>query len=189
MRKLIVGADVMKKKYILIFTIILISLLVSGSTMAWFTHSISTSNEFIMGTVQVEVLDFQFKDISNSEIGKEYQTEIKVVSRGSKDTYVRVRLIPQWKNEPSLPIPNVEVELGDDPYWVKAEDDYFYYSSYLTKGQQTEPLVVNIIFDKSEACHKHKNQKFTLKVVAEGVQTNEKALQNVWGIDKLPLSH
>lgn len=172
----------MKKKYILIFTIILISLLVSGDTMAWFTHSISTSNEFIMGTVQVEVLDFDFKDISHSQKEKEYQTEIKVANRGSQDTYVRVRLIPQWSNS-SIPIPNVEVKLGDNSDWVKADDGYYYYRYYLTKEHETQPLLVNI-----ELGSEYKDQNFKLKVVAEGVQINKKAWQKVWGINNLPFT-
>ncbi len=173
----------MKKKYILISTVLLLLLLISGSTLAWFTHSVSVNYDFKMGTVEVKVLDSVIKQDSD----KEYKAEIKVQSLGSKKTYVRVRLIPQWSN-PSFPIPNVKIELKDNSAWVRAkpDDGYLYYKYYLTNNEKTLPLKVKIDIGDLEPIYQ--DAQLTLKVVAEGVQTREEAWKEVWGIHRLPFT-
>ncbi|NLN40395.1 MAG: hypothetical protein GX160_00075 [Clostridiales bacterium] len=175
----------MKKKYILISAVLLIALLVSGGTMAWFTHNGSVSHEYRMGTVQVEVLRSEDEDMTEVEEGTEYKQNIVVKSLGSKKTYVRVRLIPQW-SDPNIPIPDVRLEVVDSK-WNESNDRYFYYSKYLTPAEdETDPLIVKITFNQLE--YEDKTSEFTLKVVAEGVQIADEAWQKVWGIDQLPFN-
>ena len=177
----------MKKKYMLISTAILISLLVGGGTMAWFSYSGSATNEFTMGTVQVEVLKSGLEDITGAEEEKEYQQSVVVKSLGNKKAYIRVRFIPQWSN-PSLPVSNVELILGGNTNWVKVESDdgYDYYSYYLTENEKTQPLPVSVKFTKLGP--EYKDQTFTLKVAAEGIQTTNRAWRTLWGLDKLPFT-
>ncbi|NLJ41152.1 MAG: hypothetical protein GX352_06040 [Clostridiales bacterium] len=176
----------MKKKFIITAMIVLAMLLAAGSAYAWFTDSEKAENEFKMGTVKVKVLEEEFVDIDGVQIGK-YDKVVQVQSLGSKKTYVRVRLIPQW-SDPSLPVSNVELILDDNQDWIdcRGQDGYFYYKYYLTENQKTSPLLGKVKFTELEP--EYDDAEFTLKVVAEGVQITHEAWKDVWGIDVLPFT-
>ena len=58
----------MKKKYVFILTIVLISLLATSGSLAWFSANKEATNEFKMGTVGVEVVENSFKNITDVKI-------------------------------------------------------------------------------------------------------------------------
>lgn len=172
----------MKKKGIVISTIVLL-VLILGTSMAWFSNKAEARNEFKMGTVEVEVLEPDFENIENAKAGT-YDKEVMVISEGTKNTYVRVRLIPQW-SDPSLPVSNVQLNLASNNDWVDGKDGYYYFKYYLTKeNQQTSPLLESITI--IELGSEYEGQTLTIKVVAEGVQITHEAWKDVWGIDTLP---
>jgi len=89
----------MKKKLILLTTFALVALLIAGGTMAWFTHNPApVTNIFNAGTVKIEVNENEFETIENVNPGDDYDKKITIVSKGTKATYVRVKLIPEWSN-------------------------------------------------------------------------------------------
>lgn len=172
----------MKKKSIVISTIILTILLISGASMAWFSHDSSLSNEFRMGTVEVEVVEQGFIDINGAE-ATTYDKNVQVRSLGSKRTYVRVRLVPHWSN-PSLPVSNVELNLANESDWILHTDGYYYFKYYLNQDDITSLLLESVTF--TELGPDYEGEVFTLKVVAEGVQISNDAWKKVWGLTSLP---
>ncbi len=170
----------MRKKTIAVSTILLIILL-SSMTYAWFFESESIDNIFKMGTIEVEVLEPGFDDLTNVSTGN-YTKNVQVASRGTKRTYVRVRLIPEWSN-PSLPVSNVEfnLNLGD---WVDGGDGHYYYKYYLTQNQVTSLLLESVTF--TDLGPEYNGETFTIKVVAEGAQITHDAWKDIWGITSLP---
>ena len=154
----------MKNKLIVFSAILLVSIMVAGGTFAWFTSSPEASvNKAQMGIIKVEVI--------KNGIG-----DIKIENDGTSDCYVRVRLVPQW-SDPSLSISDVAISIGGD--WKK-ENDYYYYKKVLKEVEVTKDLIKSIDFSTIEGA------TFTLKVVAEGVQTTYQAWEKVWSINKLP---
>lgn len=154
----------MKNKLIIFLSILLVSIMVAGGTFAWFTSSPEASEtKAQMGIVKVNVIE---KGLEN----------IKIKNDGTSDCYIRVRLVPQW-SDPSLSISDVNISIGGD--WKK-EKDYYYYKKVLKEGEVTKDLIKSIDFSTIEGA------TFTLKVVAEGVQTTYQAWKDVWSIDKLP---
>lgn len=177
----------MKKKCILISTIMLISLMVAGGSLAWYTSSSNATNKFKMGTVEVKVLEPGFNDVTDAVVDLDYPKNVQVKSLGTKNTYIRVRLIPEW-SDPSLPVSNVVLNLADNSGWVKnnPDDGYYYFIYYLTTNQITALLVESITF--VELGPEYDGETFTLKVVAEGVQITHDAWKDVWGLTKLPFT-
>lgn len=173
----------MKRKGIVISTIALLVLTV-GISMAWFTSGESVENKFNMGTVEVEVLEPGFTDLNVTEAGT-YEKNVQVISRGSKRTYVRVKLIPEW-SEPSLPVSNVVFNLAPNSDWVYGGDGYYYFKYYLTKDQTTSLLLKNVTFTSFGP--EYEGQTLKIKAVAEGVQITHEAWKDVWGITTLPFT-
>lgn len=173
----------MKRKGIVVSTILLI-VLIAGVSSAWFLDSEAKVNEFKMGTVKVEVLEPGFEDKTDVEVGTPYDKNVMVISKGTKKTYVRVRLIPEWSN-PSLPVSNVVLNLAENSNWVYSDDDgYYYFKYYLTQGQETSPLLESVTF--TTLGPEYSGQTLTIKAVAEGVQITHEAWKDVWGIESLP---
>ncbi len=170
----------MKKKVIL-FSIVLLIILLTGTTLAWFSSADSKINTFKTGTVELEILEPGFTDIDDVQLGT-YDKNIKIKNTGTGTTYVRVRLIPQW-SEPSLPISNVQLNLDNDD-WLLHTDGYYYFKYYLKSGQDTSLLLNSVTF--TDLGPEYENKTFTIKVVAEGVQASNGAWRDVWGLTELP---
>lgn len=175
----------MKMKYISISIIVLIALMISGGSLAWFITDASAINQFKCGTVEVEVLEPGFADVTGVVVNTEYKKNVMVKSLGTKKTYVRVRLVPQW-SDPSLPVSNVILNLADNSDWIKndPDDGYYYFIYYLSRDQTTSKLLESITF--KELGPEYEGKTFTLKVVAEGVQITHNAWKKVWRITDLP---
>lgn len=174
----------MKKKWIGVSMIILIAIMTSGGSMAWFNSRTDAINEFKLGTVEVKVVEQGFTDISNAQ-ATIYNKNVQVQSLGSKRTYVRVRLVPEWSN-PSLSVSNVEMNLAGNSDWLLHIDGYYYFKYYLTTGQITSLLLESVTF--TELGEEYEGERFTLKVVAEGVQITHEAWKDVWGLSQLPFT-
>ena len=173
----------MKKKTILI-SVILLACFAAGVTYAWFTYAEAKENIFAMGTVEVEVVE-TFTEVGNAQVGPSYEKTVKVQSKGSKKTYVRVKLFPEWSN-PSLPVSNVNLNLAGNSDWVLHTDGYYYFKYYLTQGQNSSPLLASVSF--TALGPEYNGKTLTIKVVAEGVQTTHDAWKEVWGLDTLPFT-
>lgn len=164
----------MKKKLMIMSTILLISIAVAGNTFAWFSTSTDGSGKketpikTALSTIDVSVLD----------------TNARVKSSGTGKTYVRVRLIPQW-SDPSLSVSNVELSLNSEDWTSKQADGYYYFKYYLNENQATSALVKSINISKTP---EYDGAEFNLKTVAEGVQINNEAFKKVWKINSLPFT-
>lgn len=171
----------MKRKLVAISTIALIILVMAGSSMAWFMSDGSVDNIFRFGTIEVEVVEEGFTDVTGAA-ATTYEKNVQVRSLGSKKTYVRVRLVPEWSNS-SLPVSNVELNLSNNGDWVYSEG-YYYYTRYLEQGEITSLLLNSVTF--TDLGPEYVGETFTLKVVAEGAQVTNGAWKDIWGISTLP---
>lgn len=176
----------MKKRIAVVTTILLVTIIIAGGSMAWLLSNPGKAvNEFKMGTVKVEVIEEGFTDISEA-VATTYDKNVKVRSLGTKKTYVRVRLVPQW-SEPSLPVSNVVLNLSGNGDWTdKQADGYYYFKYYLTENHITSSLLNSVTF--TELGQEYEGASFTLKVVTEGVQITHEGWKDVWGLANLPFT-
>lgn len=175
----------MKKRIVVVSTILLIAVMIAGGSMAWFTSSPDAAvNEFNLGTVQVKVIEPGFEDLTNVQ-ATTYDKNVQIQSLGTKRTYTRVRLVPEWSN-PSLSVSNVKLNLATNGDWTsKQADGYYYFKYYLTENQITSLLLESVNFLDLNG---YEGETFTLKVVAEGVQITNNGWQDVWGLTTLPFT-
>lgn len=163
----------MKKKMIIVSLALLMTLAVAGTTFAWFYSGDSSIGSKSLTTIQVET-------IGENE-------NVHVQNKGTGDVCVRVRIIPQW-SDPNLSVSNINLNLniGDD--WTdKQVDGYYYYKHILKPNENTSNILNNIVIPESLE-GEYAGKSFNVKVVSEGVQTNQKALISVWGISSIPTS-
>ncbi|OLS02180.1 SipW-dependent-type signal peptide-containing protein [Tissierella creatinophila] len=175
----------MKKKSIILSIALLIAILIAGGSLAWFTSSPSAEvNKFKMGTVKVKVVEEGFENLENVK-ATTYTKNVQVQSLGTKRTYVRVRLVPEW-SDPSLPVSNVVLNLNLGNWTTKQPDGYYYFKYYLKENEITSKLLESVTFTSLPP--EYEGKVFTLKVVAEGVQITNGAWKDVWGINTLPFT-
>lgn len=163
----------MKKVIVALSIILLISIMIAGGSMAWFTSSPEEEiSDFKMGTVEVEVIKSSLEDV-------------KVKNIGTSESYVRVRVIPRW-NKSSLSVSNVSINFSSNNWTSKQLDGYYYYKYPLKTNDMTKGLIDSVRF--GTLTEGYEDAVFTLKVVAEGVQTANDAWKNTWGLDSLPFT-
>lgn len=158
----------MKKKLIIFSAIFLISISVTGRTFSWFASGTGPyMQDSEMGTVKVDVIERGLDDI-------------KIKNSGTSEIYIRARLIPQWSDQ-SLSLSNVELKLANG--WIE-KDGYYYYKYPVKKNGETTNLIKSVIY--KDLTPEYENARFTLKVVAEGVQSAHGAWKDTWNINSLP---
>lgn len=175
----------MKKRTTIVGSIlVLVVLLIVGGTMAWFTHNEEATNVFAAGTVEIQVNETYNQPI-DWKPGAKTQKEVSIESLGSKQSYVRVALIPKW-DDSSLPINNVELIFADDyaDNWIY-KDGWHYYKHILDGDKETSLLLKKVEL-KDETDDDYQGKTLEIKVKAEAVQASHEAYKEVWGIDNLP---
>lgn len=169
----------MKKRIIIGLTLVLIILLVVGSTMAWFTNTKEVTNEFKAGTVEIQVIEeFNAEGAQNINPGQSYDKKVKVQSLGSKKSYVRVAIIPKWEPN-NLDVNVVKLKINNVD-WAKDEDGWYYYKKILNEGEVTKLLLDGVEFDGLAIKDEYQGATFTLTVKAESVQASHYAFRDKW---------
>lgn len=160
----------MKKKLIILSSILLISIAIAGGTFAWFYAGDRSVSAKSLTTIDVET-------VGENE-------DAIVENRGTGDVYVRVRLIPQW-SDPNLSVSNINIDINIGRDWTgKQADGYYYYKHILKEDESTSNIISSLGHEELE--REYLGKEYNVKVISEGVQTNKKALKAVWRIDSIP---
>lgn len=170
------------------------AILLAGGTMAWFVSNQEVDNTFTAGTVSIEVNEHGFTDITNWNPGDISNKDVSVKSNGSKKTYVRVSITPQWLNDEgnavdnNLSVGNVELIFADNDKWATFSqfDGYYYYKDILEEGEETEFLLDGVRLVGTATGNDYQGRTLRITVKAEGVQASHEAYKDAWGIDTLP---
>ncbi len=176
----------MKKRISLIVVAVLLIIVLSGTSLSWFLSNAGEANsEFQMGRVRVELVEEDFKDIENLEIGT-YEKNVQVRNIGTSNSYVRVKLVPEW-SEASLPVSNIVFNLSGNGDWTeKQEDGYYYFKYYLEENEITSSILDSITF--TEISPEYEGASFTLNIVTEGVQKSNNGWKAIWDLTNLPFT-
>lgn len=137
-----------KKKKIIIATIgiALVSLisLISFASNAFFTSSDKVKNDFKIA--KYEVTTKENFDPSKYNKNDTIKKEVYVENTGSLPAYIRVKIVPVWKN--GLPIQvngksTVDLNIINLDSWVKI-GDYYYYKGVLNPKSCTKKLLDSV---------------------------------------------
>lgn len=102
------------------------------------------------------------------------------------DTYVRVRLVPIFRNEAGETVPadmsKVSYTYGDDSNWRKEEtaggETYYYYTRALAPDEVSGMLITAVTY----AGEVPEGTTFELQVLTEGIAANQKDSLSAWGL-------
>lgn len=143
----------MKKKLSLIITAgALSALLIVGGTLAWFTDTKDATNTFQMGNVAIDLLENGNTDydggleFDNIVPGDELDKEVKVMNRGSVDSYIRLLLTTGYtEGTPQIDGQDLSYNLLEllninSTNWTLHSDGYYYYNGALASGATSELL-------------------------------------------------
>ncbi|MGO1820291.1 MAG: TasA family protein, partial [Senegalia sp. (in: firmicutes)] len=170
----------MKKRILISLSLVVVFAFVLGATFAWFTDSSgAVTNTFTAGTVAVEVNENGFENIDNWNPGDTTNKDVTVISKGSKKTYVRVKLTKMWTNQ--LPNDNVELVLANSGDWVYS-DGWYYYKHILNENEETTKLLDAVKLIGPITDNEYQGQTLTVNVEAEAVQATHEAFKDVWGL-------
>jgi predicted ribosomally synthesized peptide with SipW-like signal peptide len=169
----------------------LAALLVVGGTMAWFTDNAKVTNLFTAGTVEIEVNEHDFENITDWNPGDTTDKDVSVKSNGSKQTYVRVMLTPVWydgeNKADDVDAENVELILAEgwEDNWVES-DGWYYYKDILNQGEETELLLDKVYLIGEDTGNEYQGLILRIEVEADAVQASNGAFKDAWGLDELP---
>lgn len=159
----------MKKIIGIIAWLIFSVALIAGQSQAWFSSAAENSQNLIMTSIELNLIQNELEELRVENIGK-----------GS--AYVRVRIVPQWSDR-NLSISNVEVN-ADSEDWIIMTDGYYYFKYYLTEGQTTSDLIESI--EISNMGPEYEGAYLMIKATAEGVLVSNESWKDVWGMEELP---
>lgn len=165
-----------KKTLISVLAIVLVSLVLVGFQTNAFLHWVSDSpviNRFKLDTP---------KTIIEEEFDGTVKKNIVIKNDSSVDVYVRVALIPRWReNETGNlvydDLSSIEgLDFSVDEQWIKV-DDYYYFKERLNKGNETSDLLNG----KSIMAPVLKDRTFELDVIVQSIEASEhSSFQEAW---------
>lgn len=180
----------MKKKVSVIVTAVtLVSLIVVGSTLAFFTTQTTVNNVVTMGNVQISLAEPNFKNSGFVVPGQFIVKDPTVTNTGSNTAYIRCKLelvVPEAENSDHLPDARLTdyrrqqllngISFGDAAIpgsaakWILANDGYYYYQGKLAKNESVE--FFNSVTIPKDWDNKLSDKEFSINVSAEAIQTD-----------------
>ena len=192
-----------------LFVIALAAALIGGATMAWFTAKAEAENEFIAGTVLIDLTEIEFC-AENVNPGDCYEKDFTLTNEGTKEVRVRMKLDGEWTfnydflrgNWYSLCFTNDEDyvpsddEIDDmiadleDPVsivfesagWIEGTDGWWYYNSNFASGASMN-ILVDVCFDGPTMTNGYQKADYDIDVKVEAIQaSNDAAELSGWEI-------
>ena len=173
----------MNKKLVTLFiSLLLISIVVTG-TLAYFTHeSKPVHNVITTGDVHIELIEKtlingveeDFKDVSGVFPGQSVSKRVRVENKdkdASNDAWVRIYVKPAITLKDKTPgDPSVLSIDFDTANWTQ-QGDYWYYNHVLRAGATTPNLFENVTFTGEDMGNVYQGCTVTVTVRAEAVQS------------------
>lgn len=125
--------------------------------------------------------------VKDQPVGKEVSIKnIDSAEYPTTDTYVRVRLVPIFRNEAGETVPadmsKVSYTYGDDGNWKKEEtaggETYYYYTRALAPDDVSGMLITSVTYTGEVP----EGTTFELQVLTEGIAANQKDSLSAWGL-------
>ena len=180
-----------KKRYIV--SILALSVLILGSvfgTYAWLTYHQELPNHLSVG--KYEVTTQEKFDPTGWDKGVTVGKKVWVENTGDLPVYVRVKIIPFWKDGKPFSIKGedgkckdtAKLNINTPSNWVKV-GNFYYYTKLLKGKEKTDNLLESVTLSKDLPSEYNKNN-FRVDVITESIQGNSDAIKELWGLDKLP---
>ena len=164
----------MKRKIrISILTLLLLSILVAGSSMAYFTDTAEVSaNTFVIGEVEIRFKEEPEIDAESSYVERQKVTW-GIENTGNSDVFLRVKP----SDEVTSHVQNLHGDISlsswsDD--WVEGKDSYYYHPLPLGPEDHVS-FILAVNFDMWEPV-----ENFPVDIEVEAVQAANEAISEKW---------
>lgn len=166
------------KKLVSTAVLIIAILMLSYSTIAYFTTEDTATNVITTGNIDIELQETtsdgsEFTDVVNVVPGQQISKIVKVANKGANDAYVRINLEQFIKLANGTPVDEVGNLILLDfntTDWTEI-DGYYYYNKPLLPGQITEALFEVVTFDTGMG-NEYQGSKATIEVKAQATQVD-----------------
>ena len=157
-----------KKSASLLVALILLCTIGIGSTVAYIIDKTDElANIFIPATVSCVV-------VTNDDSNDDSNIDVTIQNTSNVKAYIRAAVVATWKDDDGNG--NVYVYGGSKPTvsitpksgWAQESDGYYYYSSAVTAGSSTEPLIDTYTYSGTEP----DGYSLSIEVVAEAIQAD-----------------
>lgn len=154
----------MKKKLLVLASLIICATTVATGTLAYFTaddqaHNVITSGkvdiDLIETTINEDGTESPFEDLIGIMPGTIVSKVVQVTNIGDASAYIRIAvdkdiLLASDSNEDvDLDLVDINYNLGSDADQWTLKEGYYYYNSPLGAGDTTKPLFTEVTFDKT----------------------------------------
>lgn len=164
------------KRLVSTAVLIIAILMLSYSTIAYFTTEDTATNVITTGNIDIELQETtsdgsEFTDVVNVVPGQQISKIVKVANKGANDAYVRINL------EQFIELANgtMVTEVGNLIFldinttnWTE-KDGFYYYNEPLLPGQTTEALFEVVTFNPGMG-NEYQKSEATIKVYAQATQ-------------------
>lgn len=174
--------DKMIKRKILILSITALFLATGliGGTLAWLVTDTDTLvNRFEPSEVTSTV---------EEKMDGNVKSDVKIKNTGDTDAYIRVVLVPSWRDKDdniALPVAEEDYEIvfnSDDTWFF--QDGFWYYKYKVSSGLSTSALIESCRPLVSKEGFGEEPLHFQLQVIASAIQADpEDAVKESWHID------
>lgn len=183
----------MKKGILISALVLVLAALLAAGTWAWFTASAESERKISAGTVEIEVDEHGFQNITDWVPDGSRTKKVSVKTLGSKCVYVRVSLTPVWGYEeegtfvaePALPVDNVTLNWNQTD-WVCDGSWYYYKEILCAEDNETSLLLESVTLSGSATDNSYQGKTLQIAVNAEAVQASHEAYKDAWGLTALP---
>lgn len=177
------------KRYtkIILALVIAVSVAAVGTTLAFMFRKAAAKNSFVPANVTCRVHErFEGGTYTEGEHNGTKKSDIKVENTGNTEAYIRLRLVPYWRDADgnTLGIPSVmpTVSLYNNSGWMRGSNDTYYYTSPI-KPEELTPVLCRAIVLGTSVDAEGNTVYQTLEVFAEAIQSSpDKAAEEAWGV-------
>ena len=180
-----------KMRLAALLVVAVFSVAVSGTLCYFMWSTLSIPNEFIPARLNV-VIHEEFTIEDGDYVKKNVTVENVVIPNAVSRAYIRVRLVPSWRDAsgnlagvPAVDIlscPGITSAINTDLTYDYV-NGYYYYKGVLEPGEQTSVLIHSLRVDYSAfEGTMYEGLTFELSVLAEGLDSAIGAAEAVWGM-------
>lgn len=143
----------------------------AGSTLAWLgAQSTTLSNRFDPAKITCDI---------DENFSGGVKSDVKIQNTGTIDAYIRVALIPVWKDGANIAgaaasLDDCTIDWGD-AVWARGADGFYYCKKPIPAGAYTPILIDECTADS------HDGYQFELQISAQAIQAlPASAVKGVW---------
>ena len=172
----------------LVVTVLSVS--VSGTLAYFMASTLSIRNDFVPTRLNVVIHESFTKNDDDEYVKENVTFENTVIPGFTSDAYIRVKLIPSWRDDTghvagvpaSLSGPGITADIDVVDHF-NLIDGYYYYKGILAPGETTPVLIRTLTVDYSALTGTvYDGLTFELSVLAEGLNDAPGAAEAAWGM-------